>query len=223
MVVFILHMLSSFLSTLAHYLQLVGLPPQYVWLGPFIMFFFSIALLFAGKRTWRVMTAAIGAVLGYELFSIYVLPDPAVTSLFTQYGIPSQLIVFIVIILSALLFGWAVEGAIVLAIGYAGYYLANYMAPYTLPYITPYYHFAPTYLWVTVAIITGLVAIVLYRHITMYIAASLGTIGIWYTMVNIGLSTQNAMYIAILLLAAGLYYQTHKHRITKKLEKATHA
>ena len=212
-------MLSSFLNTLAHYLRFVNLPPQYAWLGPVIIFLFSLALLFSGKRTWRVMTAAIGAILGYELFTLYVVSYPAVHTFIIAHALPMPLIDMIVAILSAVLFGAIVEGAIVLAIGYAAFYLSSYFAPYILPYVSPYYHYAPIYLWVTIGFIVGFIGIILYRRITMYIAAALGAFGIWYTMALVGLSAQNATYIAAILLFIGLYYQSHKKQIAKLADK----
>ncbi len=169
------------------------LPSSLSYLTAVGLIFLSIALMFKGSVTWKVLFAALGAYYGY-IFALYIV------SYFHSAGTPVYLILLIGAVIGAILMTFFVRVALA-----GGFALLTYILSSTL---------YPQYFVISVgvAIIAFMIVYLLYNRVTVMISGIIGAFMLWFSLLSVGLTSIEAQIVPALLFPLGLYLQiTEKH------------
>ena len=150
--------------------------------------FLSVALIFKGSTTWKLLFVVLGAYYGY-IFASFLLHYIPLSST------PVYLVLIIGIILGALLMTIFVK--IALSVGFAA------LTFFVLLAIYPAY--LPEVLVISVLVFAAVY--VLYKRVTMVVAGVLGAFLLWFTLLVLGVTSIDAQIIAGILYPLGLYLQ----------------
>ncbi len=162
----------------------------------------SVALIFRGSQTWKIMFAVLGAYYGY-IFTSFIIGYLPVS------GEPFYLTMLVGIVLGALIVTFFVRIALSAGIAAIGFFILFAMYPSELPVI------------LAACVIAFAITYVLYNRVTMVVAGVLGAFLLWFALVILGLASIDAQIVAGLLYIVGLYVQMmEKYRKNRTYQPA---
>lgn len=164
--------------------------------------FLSIALIFKGSQTWKIMFATLGAYYGY-IFTSFILRYLPIT------GEPLYLTMLVGIVLGAVIVTFFVRIALSAGIAALGFFILFALYPADLPII------------LAACVIVFAITYILYNRVTMVVAGVLGAFLLWFALIVLGLTSIEAQIIAGFLYPLGLYVQMmEKYRKNRSYRRA---
>lgn len=183
--------LESYLSSLLT--NNLVLPSSISYMAAIGLIFLSIALMFKGSVTWKILFAALGAYYGY-IFALYIV------SYFHSTGTPVYLILVIGAVIGAILMTFFVRVALA-----GGFALLAYIITVTL-------YPSEFVVAVMIAIASFVVVYLLYNKVTVMISGVIGAFMLWFSLLSVGLTSLEAQIVPAILFPLGLYMQiSEKH------------
>lgn len=190
--------IESVLYHFLGYLKLPGIvPDQLSFLYLVLLLALGLALVFIGKKVWKVLFAILGAYMG-AVFSISFINYIHYTQ------IPIPIIAVIGALLGAILLLFLVRLMLSLGFAYIAYLIAESL-------------FAHNFIVAIVAaVIVFVIAYILYKKIIIILAGLLGAVLLWFVFMRFGVSYSISVFIAVIIFAIGMYLQfTEKSRARK--------
>lgn len=164
------------------------LPSSLSYLTAVGLIFLSIALMFKGNVTWKLLFVALGAYYGY-IFALYIV------SYFHSGGVPVYLILVIGAVIGAVLMTFFVRVALAGGFAFLTYILAGTLYPQSFV------------ISVMVGIFAFIIVYLLYNRVTMMISGVIGAFMLWFSLLSIGFTGIEAQVIPGILFPLGLYLQ----------------
>ncbi len=160
-----------------------------------ILLFIGIALVFAGKTSWKFIMYAMGAYIGFVFASIILIK-------FNITSLPTFIILMIGAVVGAILVNFAAKAFICLVLG-GGLFLSIYMV-------------TGSPIAAVLGIIVFFISYVWFSRISLYVAAFTGAFALWIAMVGMGIQNLSAQVVAGTAMIGGILLQKYEESLEKK-------
>ncbi|MCL5790583.1 MAG: hypothetical protein M1375_01235 [Candidatus Thermoplasmatota archaeon] len=180
------------------------LPPDVFGFSQFtvylILILIGLALTFRGKTSWKYITVALGAYMGFVITAILMVRLHVT-------GAPDILILAIGAVLGGVIFSFLAELAVCVALG-GGIAIGVYV-------------FTPA--GIVFAALLGIVVIAIsyirFEKISLYVAAFAGGLAIWFALFGMGLSNIGSQVFAAAIMISGIILQKYEEGMEKHPSK----
>ncbi len=161
-----------------------------------VLILIGIALIFRGKTAWKYITVALGGYMGFVITAILIVR-------LHVSGAPDILILAIGAVIGGLIFSFVAQLAVCVALG-GGIGLGIYI-------------FTPA--GILFAAIVGLIVVVIayirFEKVSVYVAAFVGGLAIWFALYGMGVSNIGAQVFAAAIMISGIVLQKYEEESAK--------
>lgn len=165
-----------------------------------ILILIGVALSFRGRTTWKYITVALGAYIGFVITALLIVRLHVT-------GAPDILILAIGAVLGGLIFSFVAQVAVCVALG-GGIGLGIYI-------FTP----AGIVFAAIVALIVVVIAYIRFEKVSLYVAAFVGGLSIWFALYGMGMPDVSAQVFAAAIMISGIILQKYEEESGKNQNK----